>query len=270
MQTRKTFGTPGLKPAEEARFRSASWGPRILGAAALWLGIIGVVRADFTAIWHPVPDALPARLVFVFTTAGIFIVAGLSLLVRGAGVRAPRTLAVLLALLSTGWLLRVVAYPQLVGTWVGFAEQMALALGAAAVAAGTPLRRSWLTCCRIGFGMCEVVFSLGHFMGLVETVAMTPAWLPFGRTFWALATGAIHLLGGVALIAGFKPTAATRVLAAMFAAFGLLVWLPKLLANSSDPVAWSGNAINLALIGAVLSVGVGAKQVPAKLPDRQA
>ena len=84
---------------------------------------------------------------------------------------------------------------------------------------------------------------------------MTPAWLPPGPTFWAVATGVVHLAGGAALIIGFRPVATTRLLAAMFAIFGILVWLPRLVAEPTAAVPWAGNAINLALTGAVLALG---------------
>jgi hypothetical protein len=36
----------------------------------------------------------------------------------------------------------------------------------------------------------------------------------------------------------------------MFVGFGLLVWLPQLFAHPKDHMAWAGNGINLALVGA--------------------
>lgn len=232
------------------------WGTRVAGAAALALGAIGLIRGDFTIVWHPVSEALHWRTGLAYTAAIVFVLTGLGIQHRRTVVPAGSMLCVLYLLLSLGWLNRVFALPGVIGTWLGFSEQIALAIGAAAIAlramGSSPMAA---TACRVALGVCQLVFGLGHFLSLPETVAMTPAWLPPGPTFWALATGAVHFAGGVALITGVRPVAATRALAAMFAMFGLLVWLPRLAAEPSDAVPWAGNAINLALIGAVLALG---------------
>lgn len=232
------------------------WGTRIAGAAALALGAIGLLRGDFTIVWHPVSDALYWRTELAYAAAILFVLAGVGSQHRRTIIPAGMVLCALYLLLSLGWLSRVFALPGVIGTWLGFSEQIALAIGAAAIALQTPgYSRKAATACRVAFGACQLVFGLAHFLSLPETVAMTPAWLPPGRTFWALATGAAHFAGGVALIAGFRPVATTRALAAMFAMFGLLVWLPRLVAEPSAAVPWAGNAINLALVGAVLALG---------------
>ena len=43
---------------------------------------------------------------------------------------------------------------------------------------------------------------------------------------------------------------AARLLAAMLAVFGLLVWLPALAAHPQAHLTWAGNAVNLASVGA--------------------
>jgi hypothetical protein len=232
------------------------WGTRIAGAAALALGAIGLVRGDFTIVWHPVSEALLWRTGFAYATAILFVLAGLGCQHRRTMIPAGLTLCALYLLLSLGWLNRVLALPGVIGTWLGFSEQIALATGGAAIALqALPHKPRAAGACRVAFGICQLVFGLGHFLSLPETVAMTPAWLPPGQTFWALATGVAHFAGGVALIIGFRPVATTRALAAMFALFGLLVWLPLLAAEPSAAVPWAGNAINLALIGAVIAIG---------------
>lgn len=259
------LGTEPFTFADEMRTATATsravWsrsprGARIAGAAALALGAIGLIRGDFTIVWHPVSEALYWRTELAYATAFLFILAGLGSQHRRTVIPAGLVLCALYLFLSLGWLNRVFALPGVIGTWLGFSEQIALAIGAAAIslqAVGHSPRAT--TACRVAFGACQLVFGLAHFLSLPETVAMTPAWLPPGRTFWALATGAAHFAGGVALITGFRPVAAARALAAMFAMFGLLVWLPRLVAEPSAAVPWAGNAINLALVGAVLALG---------------
>lgn len=230
-------------------------GSPVLAIAVLALGVMNLYRGDFTVIYHPMPDMIPARPVIAAICNTILAAAGAAILL-GRWPIAAIVLAVDIALLSAGWVQRVVLFPGLIGTWLGLAEQLAIAIGALAIfARARTAPVSLATICRISFGACQVVFALAHILSLPETIAMTPAYLPPGPRFWALATGALHLIGGILLVSGVWPGIVTRGLAAMFLSFGLMVWLPRLLEAPGAPEAWAGNLVNLALIGAVLTVG---------------
>jgi uncharacterized membrane protein YphA (DoxX/SURF4 family) len=107
---------------------------------------------------------------------------------------------------------------------------------------------------RLAFGLCLLAFGTAHFLYARETAAMVPAWIPPGTRFWALITGGCHLLAGLALLSGIQARLAARLLTAMFVGFGLLVWLPQLFATPHAHMAWAGNAINFALVGAAWAV----------------
>lgn len=236
--------------------RRLNSGAAILAVTAFLMGMMGLVRGDFTIAFHPVPDDLPVRpILLVLVSSGFIASSGLLLFPRErfAGGLA---LAAIFALLSLGWLQRIILFPTLIGTWLGFSEQIALAAGALAVASSsTKAPRRFRRSVRVIFGLCQLVFALGHFLAMEKTVAMTPTYIPPGPGFWAIATGVLHLLGGMMLIAGFRTFAATRTLAVMFASFGAFVWLPMVLGDPLSPLAWAGSLVNLALVGAVLSVG---------------
>jgi hypothetical protein len=68
--------------------------------------------------------------------------------------------------------------------------------------------------------------------------------------FWAVTTTIALALAAVSLLTGRLVIAASRWLTAMFMIFGLLVWLPRLLAAPQDHTNWGGNAQNLAITGA--------------------
>jgi uncharacterized membrane protein len=162
----------------------------------------------------------------------------------------------LYALFAALWVARVVAHPDILVNWLACAEQTALVAGAAVVfvaAGGLPLRTvdPALRALRRLLGLCALAFGIAHFYYAKETAAMVPAWLPPGQRFWALATGAGHLLGGVALLSGVLVPIAARSLALMFLSFELFVWVPRLLVAGSQHVDWAGNGITLALVGAV-------------------
>jgi hypothetical protein len=232
---------------------------RVLGFALAAIGAINLWRGDFTIVYHPMPDFLPARAVVAGLCNAALLGTGAAIAIDRARRPAAVVLAGVLVFLSLGWIVRVLLFPAIIGTWLGLAEQLALAIGALAVFAQTrtgPLALPAI--CRIGFGLCQMVFALGHWLGLAETIAMTPAYLPPGPRFWALATGGLHLAGGMLLLSGIRPVLTTQCLAAMFGAFGLLVWLPALF-GAPNAANWAGNLINLALIGAVLAVGDAAR-----------
>jgi hypothetical protein len=68
--------------------------------------------------------------------------------------------------------------------------------------------------------------------------------------FWAVTTTIALALAAVSLLSGRRVIPASRCLTAMFMIFGLLVWLPRLLAGPHDHTNWGGNAQNLAITGA--------------------
>ena len=156
---------------------------------------------------------------------------------------------------SLFWLPRVIGFPQLFGTWAGFLEEFALVAAALVVYASllpqesAGARRAALMG-RLSFGVCAVSFGLVHFTAVPQTAAMVPQWIPPGQIFWAVATGVAHLLAGVAILTGVQARLASRLLTAMLAGFGALVWAPALFANPRGHMTWAGNAVNLTMIGA--------------------
>ena len=230
-------------------------GARLLGIAVAALGVMGLARGDFTIVYHPMPDFVPARALVAALCNAALLTTGIVLALGRVWRAGASLLAVVLLFLSLGWTIRVVMFPAMIGTWLGLAEQLALVAGTLAVLGQASTARAWLPAfSRTAFGLCQLVFALSHVLSLPETVAMTPSYLPAGPRFWALLTGALHFAGGVLLLTDVRPVLATRCLAAMFAVFGLLVWLPMLFERPT-PAILAGNLMNLALVGAVLAAG---------------
>jgi uncharacterized membrane protein YphA (DoxX/SURF4 family) len=238
-------------------------GNRIYGAAAVALGLVGLAWGDFAAVWQPVPDAMPGRTALAYAAALLFIAGGAALQLGGRFGSGAKAGAVLLAALYTVftllWARRVIGYPQIFGTWSGCAEELALVIGGLMAyafllpAEGQGARRLAVIG-RLVFGLCLVAFGAAHFLYVAETAALVPAWIPPGPRAWALITGACHLLAGLALLSGLQARLAARLVTAMFIGFGLLVWLPQLFSAPHEHMAWAGNAINFALIGAAWAV----------------
>jgi uncharacterized membrane protein YphA (DoxX/SURF4 family) len=234
-------------------------GNRIFGAAAIALGLVGLVWGDFAAVWQPVPPETPGYVFLAYATAFLLCGAGAALQVRRTAAGGALLLTALYAVFALLWSRRIVSHPEIFAVWSGTSEQLALAVGGLAVYVSQRPNDELFAVrlalgCRLVFGLCLVAFGTAHFLYVKETSALVPAWLPPGQKLWALATGAAHLLAGLALLSGIRALLAARLLTLMFVGFGLFVWLPQPFSTPHEHMAWAGNAINFALIGAAWAV----------------
>jgi uncharacterized membrane protein len=213
------------------------------------------VWGDFSTVWQPVPADVPHRTALAYIVAVCLIAGGAAMQRRQTAQAGVLVLTILYFMSALLWLPRVIGFPRMIGTWLGFAEQFALVVaGAVAYASLAPPDVWWgIRKVKVGrflFGLCVVVFALAHFMALKETTGMVPKWIPPGQRFWAIATGVAHLLAGVAILTGIMDALASRLFTAMLITFGVLVWFPLLFTPTDAHMVWGGNAINLALAGA--------------------
>ena len=230
-------------------------GSRVYGLAAVLLGAVVLAWGDFSSTWQPVPDALPQRALFAYVAGAMLAAAGIALLARRWERPAALAVAALALVFAAGWVGRIVGQPALFAMWLGLAEQLAVVLGGLAVVASRDGRTGPMGhAVRVGFGLCLLAFGTAHLLYVKETAAMVPAWLPPGQRFWALLTGVADLAAGLALLAGPLALLAARLATAMFVGFGLLVWLPLLIAAPGEPTNWFGNAINLAIAAGAWAV----------------
>lgn len=229
-------------------------GRSVYGAAAIALGLVGLVFGDFAGVWQPFPDDAPSRQAIAYTVATVFVVGGgLALWPRTAGLGAALC-AALYAMFAGFWLtMRLLPQPQEMVFYNGVAEQLAMAMGGVAVFAAQS-EADWSGRVAQGaqliFGLCLLTFGTAHFVYVSETAGMVPAWLPPDQRTWAMVTGGAHVAAGLALLSGIFALPAARLLTAMFIGFGLLVWAPMLAGDFRDHINWAGNAINLTLVGA--------------------
>jgi uncharacterized membrane protein YphA (DoxX/SURF4 family) len=150
---------------------------------------------------------------------------------------------------------RVILHPEVLVTWSGAAEQLALVAGGlvayAYCAQLEPTRAELLSVIgRFIFGVCLIVFALAHLVYLAPTAEYVPAWIPPGQKFWAYATAAGHFAAGIAILSGILARTAAMMLTAMFVVFGVLVHAPMIVVAPHTHMNWAGNAINFALVGA--------------------
>jgi uncharacterized membrane protein YphA (DoxX/SURF4 family) len=229
---------------------------RIYGFGAVVLGVTGLVWGDFAVVWVPTWITAPGQSPWGYVVAVLPLLAGLAMqwqrttLLGALALFVPYCLAILFFDVPRGF-----AHASDFGAWYGVLENSALAAGAfiictyyARLEAATAERLSRIA--RVVFGVCLIYFGLAHHYYLANTVSMVPAWLPPGQTFWAYATGAGHVLAGIAIISGLYARLGAMLLAAMFIVFAILVHAPRvLLTVPHNHFAWGENAVNFALIG---------------------
>ncbi len=236
------------------------------------LGAIQFAWRDFATVWHPVPAGTPGRTALVYVVAALLVLGGAGVLRRKTLRPALLLLAFLYFLAACLWIRRIIGYPQLVGTWSGFAEEFSLTVAALTTYAlstrlDAQLARRLSHIGRILFGLCGVSFGLAHFFALPQTASMVPSWLPFGQTFWAITAGIALFLAGVSILTGIQALLAARLLTVLIALFGLLVWLPIVVGTPHEHISWAGNALNLAIMAAAWMMAAALREGVARAHD---
>lgn len=235
--------------------RRTEIGRHIFGCSAIALGMLGLYFRDFATVWQPVPLGLPGYRIAAIAAALLFLLSGAALQWRAIARFGGIGTALLYAIFTALWLPHIAGSPRIFANWGATAEELALlsasvALVARYAAVADGVRQLLIRMCTIIFGLCAIAFGFNHFFNMSFTAAMVPAWIPPDQWSWALATGIAHVLAGLAILSGYFARVASKALTLMFVLFGVLIWIPQLLTNAGAPITWTGNAVNLALVGA--------------------
>jgi uncharacterized membrane protein YphA (DoxX/SURF4 family) len=231
-------------------------GRRVYGLGAVTLGIPGLIYGSFAAMGLPVPPHIPGYQMLVWASAGMLVLAGLAINIRRLAAVASLAIAAFFVLATM--ILHVPHALANFTTWVSWeaiAETMVSALGgvlAYALTSGSGETRAAaiVRIARPMFGVGLMVFGTSEFVYATFTASLVPAWLPPSQLFWTYVTGAAQIAAGLAIASGLKARLAAIALTAMYLGFGLLVHLPRLIADPSAPGRWAENGVNLVLAGA--------------------
>jgi uncharacterized membrane protein len=244
------------------------------------LGILTLVRGDFSPVWEPVPKTVPARGFLVYLCALISLASGIGLLFRRTAGFAAR---ILLAFLLFWWLLFRVPdlflAPASQGSWSGCGETAVILAGAWVLY--VRLATNWdqqrlpfaarsqgMRIARVLYGLSLIPFGTAHFVYLHETAALVPAWLPM-HVAWAAFTGSAFIAAGLAIVIGVGTRLAIVLSAWQIGLFVLLVWIPILAAGSKDAYQWSETILSWALTAAAWVVAESCRNLPWLSPTKR-
>jgi uncharacterized membrane protein len=201
--------------------RIASADYAAFAAIMITLGILGLIKRDFTALWQPVPKSVPAREVLIYLCALIPLASGIGLLWQRAAAAAARVLLVFFLL----WLL-VLRVPLIfisptVDVW--WASCQTAVMTAAAWVLYAWFAPDWdrrhlafatgdrgMRIARVLYGLALIPFGLAHFIYLQMTADLVPGWLP-AHVAWAYFTGYTFITAGVAVPAATTGTHTSSV-----------------------------------------------------------
>lgn len=233
---------------------SQLFGRIVLGASAVLFGIIALMWHDgdtwqyTAALWK-----LPLGTVIGDCLMVVLIVSGLGLVLPTTVRSASVVFGIVNVIFTLTCVPGIIAHPTDYGPYVPFFEQLSVAVGALAIYASCvsaePSSARLGQTVRILLGICTISFALAQVVYFKFTASLVPTWIPLGQEFWTILTTAAFGLAAIAMLVNVKARLATRLMTAMLALFGLLIWVPAVIAQ---PVHgnWSELAINFLITGA--------------------
>jgi uncharacterized membrane protein len=261
--------------AQGGGIRIASAGHALFAAAMIWLGAMGLSKGNFVQVWQPVPRWVPAREALAYLCALISLASGIGLLW-------PRTAAVAARVVFGSLLVWLLALrlpnlffqtPVVLVAWTfgSTAVMVAAAWVLYVWFAGDRDRQRLglladdrgLRIARALYGLSLVPFGLAHFIYLDATTVLIPRWLPW-HVAWAYLTGAAFIAAGLAVTVGVFARWAAALSTLQLGLFGLIVWVPRVLAGTVNDFQWGEFVVTCALTAGAWMVTDSYRGVPGR------
>ena len=240
--------------------KTAVYGRIVFGASAVLFGIIALRWFD-SDTWQSLRQiwSLP----FGATIGGCLMTAQIA---GGIGIEYRRTahvasvvLCVVYLCFSLACIPGIIAAPAIYAQYGSFFEEFCLLCGAIALYAATEASEARAAgfgrLARVGLGACATSFTLAQVFYFRLTATLVPKWVPPNQRFWAIVTTIAFALAAIAILTNRRARLAIRLMTLMLALFGVMVWLPSLIARPHAHLNWSEFALTFLITGAAWMVG---------------
>lgn len=240
------------------RSLTSNLGVYAYAAGAILLGLAGLASGDFAAPWQRIAPNVPFREPLAYLTAFLELAAGLALLWRRTARAGGVALTVVYSVFTVLWAPKILEGLSSYDPTGNFFEEFSLVAAGAALCArfspaGSPISGRESLFARLS-GLSAISFGVAHIYDMPGLLTWIPAWIPPSQLFWAYATTIGFFLAAIAILSGRMAPLASRLLTAEIVGFEILVWIPKLVAAPHDHFNWAGNAICIAIAGAIWAV----------------
>jgi hypothetical protein len=232
----------------------------VFGASGVLFGVIALLWHD-SDTWQEMHHILSLPF-------GVAIGGGLmaAQIFGGIGMQVPRTtrlasivLSVVYLVFSLACIPGIVATPSVYAQYGSFFEQFCILCGAIALYAATEVNagRALLfgRVARLGLGVCAISFAAAQVVYFRFTASLVPRWIPPNQMFWAIVTTIAFALAAIAILINLRARLAMHLMGLMVALFGVLVWVPRLIAHPEAHLNWSETALTFLIAGAAWMVG---------------
>ena len=240
--------------------KTGLYGRMVFGAAAVLFGVIALMWHDADT-WQTLSQiwSLP----FGTIIGGCLMIGQIA---GGIGMQHPRCarsasilLGMIYLLFSLACIPGIVAAPGAYEHYGSFFEQFSALCGAIALYAASEANAAralaFGRAARRGLGLCAISFTLSQVFYLSVTARLVPKWIPPNQTFWAIFTTLAFALAAISILTNRQARLAIRLMTLMLALFGVLVWVPRLMAHPAVHLNWSEFDLTFLITGAVWMVG---------------
>ena len=240
--------------------KTALYGRIALGASAVLFGVIALMWHD-SDTWQNLQHiwSLPFGTIIGECLMAAQVAGGIGMLYARTARSASVVLGIVYLCFSLACVPDIIAAANIYDKYGGsFFLFVSLFCGAIALYAATEADAARAVVfgrlARFGLGVCAISFTLGQMLLLRETAHLVPKWIPPSQMFWAILTTIAFALAGVAILINRQARLAMRLMTLMLALFGVLVWVPHLIAHPKAHFNWSECALTFLVTGATWMV----------------
>ena len=240
--------------------KTALYGRIVLGTSAVLFGVVALMWHD-SDTWQNLQHiwSLPFGTIIGECLMAAQVAGGIGMLHARTARSASVVLGIVYLCFSLACVPDIIAAANIYDKYGGsFFLFVSLFCGAIALYAATEADAARAVVfgrlARIGLGVCAISFTLGQMLLLRETAHLVPKWIPPSQMFWAILTTIAFALAGVAILINRQARVAMRLMTLMLALFGVLVWVPHLIAHPKAHFNWSECALTFLVTGATWMV----------------